>query len=427
MRNMRIKQMRLKNKRYTIAKGDTENSPVAESAELIRSTASSVTQTGGMLRTAVKTAESGASVIHSMVKNGVKIGSVRDVGIVVTAVSSGMKNIASDTGNQLLKTQIDKSKVTDTGMETIKQGLTEIRHIDNTRKAVLNTARTTAKAAVAIRNMPRDTRIQVRKIKNNAQKVKTAAKKTASVIKKIVTSKAGIIVLLAAFFILLVVMLLNSLVTVITTAVTSLFSWLMPEDKDKSSDDLLNDYSSSIVEYIDEKQSEIDDIVEGFVCDKRNYPPYDEITELNQYGNKDIADIDESSVLAILAVLRYRELQEDGEEEQEIKFEFTDEEIQEVIDKFFDFEYHYEYGHCNAPYCQSRTETTVYNEGTPYEFTVETTEYYCDVQHQWLYGEVTNHSVDDVLAAYEFTDEEKDLYSMYLAQIEAMMGDDEDV
>ncbi len=226
----------------------------------------------------------------------------------------------------------------------------------------------------------------------------------------------------------MLVLLINGLVTLVSAAITSLFSWLISEDEDKSSEDILDDYSASIIEYVDEKQSEIDDIVEGFVCDKRQYPPYDEITELNQYGNKDIADIDENSVLAILAVIRYRDLQEDnGDGEQEIKFEFTDDEIAEVIDKFYDFEYRYEYGNCHYPYCKCKTEVTVYNEGTPYEYTIESTEYYCDVQHQWLYGEVTNYTVDDVLSEYNFTDEEKDLYEMYFAQIKSMNGVDENI
>ena len=69
-------------------------------------------------------------------------------------------------------------------------------------------------------------------------------------------------------------------------------------------------------------------------------------------------------------------MQDNSDDEQEIKFEFTDDEISEVIEKFYDFEYHYEYKNCNYPYCKCKTEVTVYNEGTPYEYTVESTEYY---------------------------------------------------
>ncbi len=427
LRNMRIKQMRLKNKRYTIAKSDDDNL-LSESAELVRSSADTVIRAGETFKNTVSVAAGGINSVRSMVKNGVKVGKKKDVGKIFTAVGRGVRNVASDAGNQLLKTKIDKSKITDTGTETVKQGITEIRHIDNARKAVLNTARTTAKAAVAVKNMPRDTRVQVKKIKKNAKRTMEVAKKTAAVLKKVFTSKVGIIILLALTIILMLVLLINGLVTLVSAAITSLFSWLISEDESKDTDKILDDYSTSIIEYVEEKQSEIDDIVDGFVCDKRQYPPYDEITELNQYGNKDIADIDENSALAILAVIRYRDLQEDnGDEEQEIKFEFTDDEIAEVIDKFYDFEYHYEYKNCNYPYCKCKTETVIYNEGTPYEYTVESTEYYCDVQHQWLYGEVVNYTVQNVMDGYDFTDEEKDLYEMYLAQIKSMNGVDENI
>ena len=427
LRNMRIKQMRLKNKRYTVAKSDDDNL-LSESAEVIRSSVDTVIQAGETFKNTVAVTANGINSVRSMVKNGVKVGTKKDVGKIFTAVGRGVRNVASDAGNQLLKTKIDKSKITDTGTETVKQGITEIRYIDNARKAVLNTARTTAKTAVAVKNMPRDTRVQVKKIKKNAKRTMEAAVKVFTVVRKALTSKVGIIILLALAIILMLVLLINGLVTLVSAAITSLFSWLISEDESKDTDKILDDYSTSIIEYVEEKQSEIDDIVDGFVCDKRQYPPYDEITELNQYGNKDIADIDENSVLAILAVIRYRDLQEDGgDEEQEIKFEFTDDEIAEVIEKFYDFEYHYEYKNCNYPYCKCKTEVTVYNEGTPYEYTVESTEYYCDVQHQWLYGEVTNHTVDDVLSEYDFTDEEKDLYEMYFAQIKSMNGVDENI
>ena len=428
LRNMRIKQMRLKNKRYTVAKSDDDNL-LSGSVDVIRSSADTVIQAGETFKNTVAVTSNGINSVRSMVKNGVKVGTKKDALKIFTAVGRGIGNVASDAGNQLLKTKIDKSKITDTGTETVKQGITEIRHIDNARKAVLNTARTTAKAAVAVKNMPRDTRVQVKKINKNAKRTKDAAVKVFTVVRKALTSKVGIIILLALAVILMLVLLINGLVTLVSAAITSLFSWLISEDESKDTDKILDDYSTSIIEYIEEKQSEIDEIVEGFVCDKRQYPPYDEITELNQYGNKDIADIDENSVLAILAVIRYRDLQEDngGDEEQEIKFEFTDDEIQEVIEKFYDFEYHYEYKNCNYPYCKCKTEVTVYNEGTPYEYTVESTEYYCDVQHQWLYGEVVNYTIDDVLSEYNFTDEEKDLYEMYLAQIKSMNGVDENI
>lgn len=175
LRNTQMKQMRLKNKKYTIAKADSENSLAIESVQTVTATVGIVSQAGGMLKTAVKGTSKGVGTIHSMVKKGVKIGTTKDVGKIATSVGGSIKNIAKDTGHQLLKTKIDKSTVTDTGTETIKQGLTEIRYMDNARKAVLNTARTTTKAGYAIKNMPKNTKAQVQRIKKNAQKAKKAS------------------------------------------------------------------------------------------------------------------------------------------------------------------------------------------------------------------------------------------------------------
>ena len=190
LRNMQIKQKRLKNKRYTVAKNDDDNL-LAESTEVIRYSAGSVIQAGESFKNTVAVASSGINSVRSMVKNGVKIGTKKDVGKIFTAVGGGIKNVVSDTENQLLKTKIDKSKITDTGTETVKQGITEIRHIDNARKAVLNTARNTVKAAVAIKNMPRDTRVQVKKIKKNAKRTIEVAKKTAVISRRFLRQKSG--------------------------------------------------------------------------------------------------------------------------------------------------------------------------------------------------------------------------------------------
>ncbi len=171
LRNMQIKQMRLKNKRYTFAGSDSDNM-ISEGAELVRSSVDTVIQVGETFKDTVKSAANGINSVCSMVKNGIRVGTKKDVGKIFTAVGGGIKNVVSDAGNQLLKTKIDKSKITDTGTETIKQGITEIRYIDNARKAVLNTARTASKAAVAVKNMPRNTRAEMKRSKKNAERAK---------------------------------------------------------------------------------------------------------------------------------------------------------------------------------------------------------------------------------------------------------------
>ena len=113
------------NQKYITGETDSEGSEAIEMLKTVQSTGGVVAQTGGTLRTAVKSTSNGIGSIKTMVKNGVKLGSRKDISRIVTSVRSGVTNIARDTGQQLLKTQIDKSKITDTGTETIKQGLTE--------------------------------------------------------------------------------------------------------------------------------------------------------------------------------------------------------------------------------------------------------------------------------------------------------------
>ena len=415
-----IKQRGLENQKYTTAETDSEGSEAIEMVKTVQSTGSTVSQTGGMLRTAVKSTSNGIGSIKTMVKNGVKLGSRKDIAKIATSVRGSVVNVAKDTGQQLLKTQIDKSKITDTGTETIKQGLTEMRYVDNARKAVLNTARTTVKAGYAVKNMPKNTRAQTKKIKKNAKRTKKAVKATAAVIKKVFTPKIGLIIFGIIAALLLIVVLVTGIVSVIAALVTSLFSWLSsPETEKKDEIEVLNDYKTVIVEYVEERQNEVDEIVDGFVCDRISYPPYSEISELNQYGNDEIIVDKHNEIIAILAVLRYRELEVEA---TEIEFNFTDEEIQAVVDKFFTFDYYYTYAHCSGGNCKKKVTRTVYNQGTPDEYVVVTTTFYCDVDHQWLNGEVTNHTLEEVLASYNFSDEEKNLYNMYLEQINKMLG-----
>lgn len=407
------------NQKYITGETDSEGSEAIEMLKTVQSTGGVVAQTGGMLRTSVKSTSNGIGSIKTMVKNGVKLGSRKDISRIVTSVRSGVTNIARDTGQQLLKTQIDKSKITDTGTETIKQGLTELRYVDNARKAVLNTARTTVKAGYAVKNMPKDTKAQVKRIKKNAERTAKVAKKTAEIIKKIFTSKTGLIILGVIAALLLIIIILTGLVSVIVALVSSLFSWLSsPETEKKDEIEVLNDYKVAIVEYVEERQEEVDEIVDGFVCDRISYPPYSEISELNQYGNDEIIVDKHNEIIAILAVLQYRELKGNT---TDIEFNFTDEEIQAVVDRFFTFDYYYTYAHCSGGNCKKRVTRTVYNRGTPDEYVVVTTTYYCDVAHQWLNGEVTNHTLEEVLASYNFNDEETNLYNMYLEQVNVMM------
>ncbi len=428
-RALRIKQMRLKNLRYTIAKPDGDNSPAIESVIAAHAAVSAVTQAGGHIRTAVKKTAGAAGRIATAVKYDVpvmKAGLAKDAGRIMTAAGSGLKNAVKGAGSQILKTKPDKSKITDTGTEAVRQGITGIRHTSNAGKAVVNTARTSVKTAYAIKNMPRDARAQVRRAKQNVKKAADTAKKTAKVAKKAGTviiraaaSKPGLIIIAAILLIMLTTTLLSGLTTVTVTSVTSLFSWMFPdeEDSDRTEKDVLDGYQEVISGYLEQKQAEIDSIV-NMEPEYINYPPYSQIQGLNRFGNSELS-VDRTSVLAVLAVQRYKEL---GSDAEELKLEFEESEIQEAIDKFYNFTYSYSYGECPGGNC-IKTETQEFiNAGTPYEYTLVTVSYSCHGNHKYLDGSVTNLTAEEVMEALGFTDEETELYYLYYAQIETMMS-----
>ena len=460
-RALGLKQRGLKNKKYTFAKLDSEGSEAIEMVQTVQSAGSAVSQAGGMIRTAVKSTSNGIGSIKTMVKNGgVKLGSRKDIAKIATSVRGSVANVAKDTGQQLLKTQIDKSKITDTGTETIKQGLTEMRYVDNARKAVLNTARTTVKAGYAVKNLPKNARAKAQEAKNNVKRVKEAAKKTAATVKKVLTSKVFWILMLVALLVLLVVLLINGIITVICSAVSSLFAWMCP-DGDTSDETI-----------------------------KNNIGTY--ISQIQQFANSKLQLYDYNAVLAVLATQKYQKVLEGGTDD----FHFTDEEIREAVEMFYSFTYYYGYDYCpnwdcsldencllslsaNSFEISGISYNSYYNyyevtmHGPTYEhassmytyleiymleggtisgsgyadvsggmwsitYTISTDAYvqidwdefyltvstvYCNnSNHCYMYGGVYNYDIETVMQKAGFDDEEREIFEIYLAQIEAING-----
>lgn len=422
-KNGKVDKLKNKRQKYNSAKLDSDGSAAIEMVQAVQAAGGTVVQAGGILRTAVKGGANGLGSIKTFVRSGVNIGSVRDVGRIATAVNTSVANVAKSTGQQMLRTKIDKSTITDTGTETIKQGLTDLRYADNARKAIVNTARGVSKLKYT---PPKNKHINKCTMRKNTKK---AAKKAAANMRKIIFSKAGLIILGVAAAMLVLILLVNAVVTIICSVISSLFSWLCPpsnsSENKKTETEMLYDYRTAVVEYIDEKQQNINNIVDGFVCDKRSYSPYSVITSLNQFGNKKIKTEDYNEILAILAVKKYREMETGCRlqgDTSNMELNFTAEEIAETVERFYTFEYSYSYAHCSGNDCKKRERRVVHNRGTKNEWTETITTYYCDKNHQWLYGSVTNKTLDEVLVSYNFTDREQELYDMYLGQINVMIG-----
>ena len=358
----------LKRKKYTIASPDSDGSDVIEESQAIADAADAVIQTGGTIRTAVRTSADGIGKIHTMVKQGVRVGSVRDVGDVAATIGSGIRtgmvDAAHDTGQRLLKTKIDKSTTTDTGTESIKQGLTELRHADNARKAVQNTARDSIWAVNAVRTMPQETREQIQRMRREAQLAREAVRKTADGMKRLLSSKAGIIACVAVLCVLIVVVLLNGLISVVLTSVTSTTGWLCPDGDSSDAKIAVNiaDDLERIRDAKEKKQAEVDAVKNSLEPEYR----YDGsvITGLNQFKESEIKFEDEKKVLVLLATMKFRNLS--GMATTDLHF--TDAEINDAVKCFYEFNHFTLKGHC--PKCDCQKQEGIWLSLTDYDFQI---------------------------------------------------------
>ena len=347
----------LSREKYTTAKGEEESPGNIATVQSTVNAAQGVMQTGGVIRTAVSGTRTTAGRIQTAVNRGVSVGSVKDVGRMAGSAWAAAKNATvgavKEAGHSLLKTKIDKTTTTDTGAEAIKQGLTEVRYADNARKVVHNTAQGSIKTARSIRETPKSVGHDVQRIRENIirrhrakQAVKAkktgkaagqAAKKGVSFVGKVVKSKGFIIIALGAGLVLLVVVLLTSFISMILSAISSMFSWLIPGDGSVNSYQYLQQYYTRVQTLEETIQEGIDDDYE--------YTPeyrYDdtEITSLNQYGNLTL-DVDMNAVIAAAAVKRF----EVGDDM------LTDDDLAEMIEYFYSYDHHIDTGYCPDADC----------------------------------------------------------------------------
>lgn len=344
-------KVKLSRKKYSFAKKEEESLNNIASVEATVSAVGGVVHTGGVIRTAVGSTRNTVGRIQTAVNNGVRIGSVKDVGHSMNTIYNSIGNVTSNVvkegGHSLLRTKIDKSTTTDTGTEAVKQGITELRYADNARKAVYNTAVGGIKTARSIKETPMAVKNDVKKIrekiirKNRAKQIANskksskaagaAAKKIASIAAKVVTSKGFIVIALAGGLILLVTTLLSGFVSVIVSSVSSMFSWATPKD-DTTQSDYLQAYHTQVQNIQSGIQEKIDSNYE-YTAEYR----YDgsEITSLDQYGNLTLA-VDENAVIAAAAV---KEFQVGNDT-------ISDETISEVIEFFYTYSHSTETGYC---------------------------------------------------------------------------------
>ncbi len=389
------------------------------------------------------------------------------------------KKSAVDLRERVLSSSIDKSKVTDTGMETINQGITYVRYAENTRRTIVNVKRTSVKgiktsvnAVKKIRSLPRDTVQSIRRtgntVRNTAVRTKqtvkaiaNASKKVAALAKNAVMSKA-FPVLLAIAALLVIIMTIPNIATLFTVLVGSLFSWADDDESHGEYKKQIEEYIQTVKEIVSDEQQKVDDFYYGFECDRKEYAPYDEITELREERfiyRKLAIDTDEEykQVIAIAAAKWYTDtLNADTPPEN---LQLKKGQLEKVIQTSYNLKYSYEQDYCphydgccefgnimtggnaedgiyggDAWYCDK------YYHGCKeifewYGKNPETNEWdwdnlisgdrtFCDRMHTYLKGEVENFSLDFVMTKMSFTDEEKDMYETYYAVINEWLAEE---
>ena len=473
----------LSRRKYTIAKGDEESPNNITTVQSTVNVAQGDMQTGGVIRTAVGGTRNTAGRIQTALNRGVSVGSVKDVGKMAAVAKNATTGAVKKTGHSLLRTRVDKTTTTDTGTEAIKQGLTDIRYADNARKAVGNAVKGGIKTARSVKETPKTVGRDVQRIREKlirkhrakqivkAKKTGKAAKKTAGAVRKVVTSKGFIIIALGAGLVLLIVVLLSSFISMILSAISSMFSWLIPGDG-------MNPYQY-LQQYYTRVQALEQTIQEGIDNDYEYTPEYryddTEITSLNQYGNLTL-DVDMNAVIAAAAVKRF----EVGDDV------LTDDDLAEMIEYFYSYDHHVDTGYCpdadcmkdenvelkiadgdfsisSTDYVPSTNEYAVTFKGSCYEhtssvwtdltiattdgnitgsayanilgsnweitynisassyaniewddITIKTTTIYCDdPEHKIYYGEVVNIDAETGLAEIGFTEDSEDIFWTY--------------
>ena len=395
----RSRKLRFARKKYITAKGEEESPNNITTVQSALEAAGGVVQSGGVIRTAVGGTRNTVGRIQTAVKNGVKVGSVKDVGRTLGGAAAAAKNAAfgsvKETGHSLLKTKIDKSTTTDTGTEAIKQGLTDMRYVENVRSGIYNTAQGGIKTARSVKEKSKEVGQDVQKIrekiirKNRAKKAAKsgakaggkaageAAKKSASVIGKVVTSKGFLVVALGGILILLCVNLMSGFISMILITLSSMFSWMDPKDPNVDKYKYLKAYHEKVQEIEADIQVELDDV---YVYTPEYRYDDSEITSLNQYGNTKIS-VDENGVIAAAALIEFKNSND----------KISDETIIDVIGKFYEYWQDTENGYCpdndcmkeeaeltaakgdfyvsNTAYVASSNEYAVTFRGTCYEHT----------------------------------------------------------
>ena len=392
---------------------------------------------GRALLTSVKNvgfATTAAETVRAVPKTAVKAG--KGIAKIAgrTAVRTGFnaaKGVGGNVKVTMLNAHINKDMVYDTGIETAKQGITYVRRMENTRKAI-----------------------------KNANKARKIGVKTVKTVIKALSNKVTWIILAVIAILLLCSFVVSFFSTALSGIFGGLFGWASDKDSDTEKK-LMTKYTKYIDEAVKDAQKEIDDVYNDFQCDRREYGDHGEITEFRDsrftYAKVDISKEEKEDIIAIAAVKWYAKyIEEDNELPDDMTLK--KDQIQSIAKKYYSFEHHIEYDYCphhgcchfgnimtggdvngtieggEAWYCDTyyhgckEIKQWIEWDETKQEWiwdnVIDGERNYCDnPNHEYLAGKVENYSTDQVLNSMGFTSDQKDMYEVYREQIIEWMND----
>lgn len=378
----------------------------------------------GLLATTANTA---VNLPKNVVKGGAAVVKTTAKATLKTGLHLG-KGAARNVTDKVMSAKIDKSIVYDSGIEAAKHGITYVRRMENTVKAIKNA--------------------------NKARKAGTEVVKAGI---KLLKKKSTWIVLLAAVGIFFITTIASMIGSLISGTINTAFGWAY--DDTDSYIKLVHKYSGYIDDIIKDIQKDIDDTYYGFQCDRKEYGDHSEIHEFRDsrfsYNKINMTEDKKADIIAIAATNWYKDYIEDGKNIPD-DFKLKKSQLKDIVEKYYCFEYHYEYDYCphywecehgvimvggdvngtlyydECYYCywhgckeitkwvNPKPGRTDYQSSDAWDRDVHVlgTRHFCDnPNHRYLAGKVENYSTAKVLYDMGFTDTQKVAYKVYDEQI----------
>lgn len=422
---------------------------IGASKDAVVFTAKTAVKTGKKIQTGVVySARQGKRVMTSIHDNGIKNTAISIAkSAPKTAVKTGMglaKNVAKGTATgiktavksgvtagveRVESASINKQMVYDTGVESTKYAITQVRRTKNVVKAIKNTK----KAA-----------------QNSVTAIKTVI--------KIASSKATWILLAIVAVVMIYYNTMSMMTNTLSAVVTSTFGWAV-DDTEAKQKKVMQKYIKYIDEVVEDKQKEVDNVYYKFNCDRIEYGDHHEITEFRDsrftYQHFDFTDQEKADIISMAATKWYSDYIE-NHNTLPADLKLSKNQIKEITEKYFNFEYHYEYDYCPHYSCchHDHIMTDGVVTGPMILRHINSCDaYYCDIwyhgckeitqwinkdssgnwdwnnvitgqrtfcdnpNHRYLCGKAEKYDSTHVMIRMGFTPEQKDMYNLYAEQI----------